>query len=104
VVGLNLFANDLSELFGRLRGLQVAVKADRRLNAPMPEQPPDRFIIARSVLEINRGRRVSELVHGDSKSYCLLYPLTNTTLADLVYAAILCRDFFGSAGIAEAVA
>jgi hypothetical protein len=25
-------------------------------------------------------------------------------LADLVYAAILCRDFFGSAGIAEAVA
>jgi hypothetical protein len=28
----------------------------------------------------------------------------NTTLADLVYAAILCRDFFGSAGIAEAVA
>jgi hypothetical protein len=30
--------------------------------------------------------------------------LTSTTLADLVYAAILCRDFFGSAGIAEAVA
>jgi hypothetical protein len=29
---------------------------------------------------------------------------TSTTLADLVYAAILCRDFFGSAGIAEAVA
>jgi hypothetical protein len=28
----------------------------------------------------------------------------STTLADLVYAAILCRDFFGSAGIAEAVA
>ena len=30
--------------------------------------------------------------------------VTSTTLADLVYAAILCRDFFGSAGIAEAVA
>jgi transposase len=30
--------------------------------------------------------------------------LASTTLADLVYAAILCRDFFGSAGIAEAVA
>jgi hypothetical protein len=30
--------------------------------------------------------------------------ITSTTLADLVYAAILCRDFFGSAGIAEAVA
>ena len=30
--------------------------------------------------------------------------LPSTTLADLVYAAILCRDFFGSAGIAEAVA
>ena len=29
---------------------------------------------------------------------------SSTTLADLVYAAILCRDFFGSAGIAEAVA
>ena len=28
----------------------------------------------------------------------------STTLADFVYAAILCRDFFGSAGIAEAVA
>jgi hypothetical protein len=28
----------------------------------------------------------------------------STTLADLVYAAILYRDFFGSAGIAEAVA
>ena len=31
-------------------------------------------------------------------------PRPSTTLADLVYAAILCRDFFGSAGIAEAVA
>ena len=31
-------------------------------------------------------------------------PRISTTLADLVYAAILCRDFFGSAGIAEAVA
>ena len=30
--------------------------------------------------------------------------LSSTTLADLVYAAILCRDIFGSAGIAEAVA
>jgi hypothetical protein len=29
---------------------------------------------------------------------------SSTTLADLVYAAILCRDFFGSVGIAEAVA
>jgi hypothetical protein len=39
--------------------------------------------------------------------FVLLTPkdmLTSTTLADLVYAAILCRDFFGSAGIAEAVA
>jgi hypothetical protein len=33
----------------------------------------------------------------------LVVELSNT-LADLVYAAILCRDFFGSAGIAEAVA
>ena len=72
----NLFTNDLSELFGRLRGLQAAVEADRRLNAPMPEQPPDRFIVARSVLKINRGRRVSKLVHGDSKSCRLFYPLT----------------------------
>jgi hypothetical protein len=29
---------------------------------------------------------------------------TSTTLADLVHAAILCQDFFGSVGIAEAVA
>ena len=34
----------------------------------------------------------------------LVWPAASTTLADLVYAAILCRDFFGSAGIAEAVA
>ena len=50
VVGLNLFTNDLSELFGRLRGLQAAIEVDRRLNAPMPQQPPDRFIVAPSVL------------------------------------------------------
>jgi len=74
--GLNLLTDDLSELFGRLRGLQAAVEADRRLNAPMPEQPPDRFIVPRSVLEINRGCRVSELVHGDPKSCRLFYALT----------------------------
>lgn len=43
-------------------------------------------------------------VENDSGGRIIMFMKTNTTLADLVYAAILCRDFFGSAGIAEAVA
>jgi hypothetical protein len=46
-----------------------------------------------------KPRRTQECVVHSSSRF-----VPSTTLADLVYAAILCQDFFGSAGIAEAVA
>jgi hypothetical protein len=50
-----------------------------------------------------RHRAKHALVRMDLNDHCHCFR-ASTTLADLVYAAILCRDFFGSAGIAEAVA
>jgi hypothetical protein len=57
-----MLSDDLAELPASLDGLQAAVEVRRGFDAFVPKEPPDRFVVARMMLQVDRGGGVAELV------------------------------------------
>jgi len=70
VVGIQLdvLPDQLAELLCGLDGLQATIEFDCRPNISMPEEAAHCLVVARSVLEVNRGCSMAKLVHRDAKS------------------------------------
>jgi hypothetical protein len=79
IVEFDSLANELSELLGSRDGLKTAIEFDRCRKAAVSQQSPDRLIISRVVLEINRRRSVSKLMDRNSQADGFL-----NTLCDLL--------------------
>src|ERR1700676_269892 len=62
IVELNVFSDDLAEHLIGLRRLQAAVEVDRGLDIAVAKQPPDGFVVAGLVPEIDRRTGMAELV------------------------------------------
>jgi hypothetical protein len=60
-----MLSDDLAELAARLDRLQAAVEVRSGFEAFVPEEAPDRFVVARMVLQVDRRGGVSELVNGN---------------------------------------
>ena len=67
-----MLSDDLAELPAGLDRLQATVKVDGSFEAFMPEEAPDRLVIAGMVLQVDCGRCVPELVDGNPQSGCFL--------------------------------
>ena len=79
IVEFDPLANELSELLGSRDGLETAIEFDRCRKAAVSQHSPDRLIISRVVLEINRRRSVSKLMDRNSQADGFL-----NTLCDLL--------------------
>src|SRR6266567_2831163 len=79
IIEFNPLSNELSELLGGRDGLETAIEFDRCRKAAVSQHSPDRFIISRVMLQINRRRSVSKLMNGNSQADGFL-----NTLCDLL--------------------
>lgn len=60
-----MLSDDLAELPAGLDRLQAAVEVDGGLEAFVPEEPPDCFVVARMVLQVDRRGSVPKLMHSN---------------------------------------
>src|SRR5262249_26920676 len=72
-----MLSDDLAELAAGLDRLQPAVEVDGGFEAFVPEEAPDRFVVARMVLQVDRRGGMPKLVDGNPQSGGLLDSLRN---------------------------
>ena len=65
---VDLLTDEPTELFGGLHRLQSAIKTRRCLDITVAKKPADGFVVARTMLQINRCGSVPELMNGEAKS------------------------------------
>src|SRR6516162_4841562 len=64
---VDLLTDEPTELFGGLHRLQSAIKTRRCLDITVAKKPADGFVVARTMLQINRCGSVPELMNCDSQ-------------------------------------
>ena len=67
-IELDLLTNKFAELLRGLHGLQATIESNCRPDIAMSKEPSDGFVVAWPVLEIDRRRRMSELMNRDPNS------------------------------------
>ena len=87
MVRLNLLTYQISELLGRLGGLQATVEAYRCLDATVSKHPLYCAVVSRMVLQIYRCRSMTKLMNR--------YPKTDLFLDAVVIRLLNMSLFFG---------
>jgi hypothetical protein len=72
-----MLSDDLAELLRGVHCFKTAIKIGGRLNPVVAQQPPDRLVFARSMLQVDGRRGVPELMDRDPQSGRLLDALGN---------------------------
>ena len=72
-----MLPDHIAQHSGRLDGLQPAVELHRGVDVAVAQEAPDRFVVARVVLQVDRGRCMAVLVQRDAQSGHLLNTVGN---------------------------
>ena len=70
-----MLTNHFAEQAACVDGFEPTIEPHRGSYVAVAEEPPNRFVISRMVLQVDGSGRVPELVDGDSQTSCLLDPL-----------------------------